>query len=122
MNDVVEMILKFVDDINFKISGALINFQAEFFNEDIIKIYFIKIFAIENKITYKQAKEIFEQRYSISYRLIMKYAVKYKVPLEIIIGMIYDEGISFKQINDDSINKYIYEVYVKDINKDVGFT
>ena len=81
MNDVVEMILKFVDDINFKISGALINFQAEFFNEDIIKIYFIKIFAIENKITYKQAKEIFEQRYSISYRLIMKYAVKYKVPL-----------------------------------------
>lgn len=121
MNDVGEMILKFVDDINFKISGALINFQAEFFNEDIIKIYFIKIFAIENKITYKQAKEIFEQRYSISYRLIMKYAGKYKVPLEIIIGMIYDEGISFKQINDDSINKYIYEVYVKDINKDVAF-
>ena len=121
MNDVGEMILRFVDDINFKISGALINFQAEFFNEDIIKIYFIKIFAIENKITYKQAKEIFEQRYSISYRLIMKYAEKYKVPLEIIIGMIYDEGISFKQINDDSINKYIYEVYVKDINKDVAF-
>ena len=121
MNDVGERILRFVDDINFKISRALRNFRAEFFNEDIIKIDFIKIFAIENKISYKQAKEVFEQRYSISYRLIMKYAVKYKVPLEIIIGMIYDEGISFKQINDDNINKYIYEVYVKDINKDVAF-
>ena len=121
MNDVGERILRFVDDINFKISRALRNFQADFFNEDIVKIDFIKIFAIENKISYKQAKEVFEQRYSISYRLIMKYAVKYKVPLEIIIGLIYDEGISFKQINDDSINKYIYEVYVKDINKDVAF-
>ena len=121
MNDVGERILRFVDVIDFKIFRALRNFQADFFNEDIVKIDFIKIFAIENKISYKQAKEVFEQRYSISYRLIMKYAVKYKVPLEIIIGMIYDEGISFKQINDDSINKYIYEVYVKDINKDVAF-
>ena len=62
MNDVGERILRFVDDINFKISRALRNFRAEFFNEDIIKIDFIKIFAIENKISYKQAKEVFEQR------------------------------------------------------------
>ena len=60
MNDVGERILRFVDDINFKISRALRNFRAEFFNEDIIKIDFIKIFAIENKISYKQAKEVFE--------------------------------------------------------------
>ena len=90
MKDLKETVLDFIDD-----------------NKE--KTKFIKTFALENQITYDQAKEIFKKKYSRTYYKINTIAEKYEVPQELIISMIYEDGLDFSQIDDDSINKKIYK-------------
>lgn len=101
--------MDFIDEFGEKLS--------DFFDKRISKILFIEAFAIENKISYSQAKKIYEQRYSNEAQFIRQFAERNKVPYELIISMIEDDGISFSQINYDSINEKIYEMFLKDGSK-----
>ena len=87
------------------------------------RIKFIKTFALENKITYEQAKKICKKKYpqlfpGMYWKVNLKVEV-WKVPQELIISMIFEDGLSFNQIDSTSINKKIYEDYVKEDNKDL---
>lgn len=87
------------------------------FDKRISKISFIQAFAKENKISYSQAKEIYDKRYSNEAQIISKYASRNHVPYELIISMIEDDGLSFSDINYYSINEKIYEVFFKEGSK-----
>jgi len=89
----------------------------DYFDKRISQILFIKRFAEENNISYSQSKKIYKQRYSEEAQLISEIASKNQVPYELIISMIKDDGLSFSQINSNSINKKIYEDYFKDNTK-----
>ena len=78
------------------------------FDKRISKISFIQAFAKENKISYSQAKEIYDKRYSNEAQIISKYASRNHVPYELIISMIEDDGLSFSDINYYSINIRIF--------------
>ena len=84
-----------------------------------VSIYkFIMEFAVENKISYSQAKQIYEKRYSEKYQTIRDLAYEYSVPYDLIISMIEDDGLNYEDINLDTIYQKIYDDYLKD-NKDM---
>jgi len=89
----------------------------DFFGKRISKILFIKDFAVENKISYSQAKKIYNQRYSEKSQTIRKLARIHQVPYELIISMVDDDNLSFKQIDYDSINDKILNEYADKMNK-----
>ena len=84
-----------------------------------VSIYkFIMEFAVENKISYFQAKQIYEKRYSEKYQTIRDLAYEYSVPYDLIISMVEDDGLNYEDINLDTIYQKIYDDYLKD-NKDM---
>ena len=87
-------------------------------NRKISIISFIMKFAEENKISYIQAKKIYEKRYTENYQTIMNLASNYRVPYDLILSLIIDDGLQYQDIKWYTIYQKIYNDYLTD-NKDL---
>lgn len=96
----------------------MINNTLSFISKNVSIYKFIMEFAVENKISYFQAKQIYEKRYSEKYQTIRDLAYEYSVPYDLIISMVEDDGLNYEDINLDTIYQKIYDDYLKD-NKDM---
>ena len=96
----------------------MIRNHLSFISKNVSIYKFIMEFAVENKISYFQAKQIYEKRYSEKYQTIRDLAYEYNIPYDLIISMIEDDGLNYEEINLATIYQKIYDDYLKD-NKDM---